>query len=409
VSESAPDLDRLFRQHAGRLVAWLGRVFGAGRLDLAEDVVQDALAEALRAWRWSGVPDRPEAWLAAVARNRAIDRLRREARGLPAPDADVAPPPDIVLPPPLADDTLRLMFVCGHPALGEPVQVTLMLKTVCSFSVEEIAAAFLARPTAIAQRLVRAKARIRALGLPFTVPEPPEMASRLAPVLRALYLLFDAGYRARGGDLLVRDALCEEALRLSELLAAEPRTATPEAHALAALVDLQHARRPARQAEDGTLLTLDRQDRSRWDQAMIARGFHHLEAARRGDRLSAYHLEAGIAAAHAAAPSFEATDWPAIVGWYDALMATAPSPVIAVNRAVAVAMRDGPAAGLALLRPLAADARLGGYTLFHAALGELERRDGRPDAAAAAFQAALALRPNEPERRLLEQRLAGCT
>lgn len=409
MSEAAPDLDRLFRQHAGRLVAWLGRVFGAGRFDLAEDVVQDALAAALRSWRWSGVPERPEAWLATVARNRAIDRLRREARGVPAVGGEaVLPAPEIVLPPPLADDTLRLMFVCGHPALGEPVQVALMLKTVCGFSVEEIAGAFLARPATIAQRLVRAKARIRALSLPFAVPEPSAMTDRLAPVLRALYLLFDAGYRARGGDALVRDALCEEALRLAELLTAEPRTATPEAHALAALITLQHARRPARQAEDGALLTLDAQDRSRWDQGLIARGFEHLRLAQRGERLTAYHLEAGIAAAHAAAPSFEATDWTAIVGWYDGLIELAPSPVVAVNRAVAVAMRDGPAAGLALLRPLSGDKRLDGYPLFHAALGELERRDGRPDAAAAAFRAALALQPNGPERRLLEQRLSRC-
>lgn len=407
---STPDLDQLFRRDAGRLVAWLGRVFGAGRLDLAEDVVQDALAAALESWNWRGVPTRPEAWLAKVARNRAIDRLRRETRMRVADDeAHVAPAQDdIVLPPPLADDTLRLMFVCGHPALGEAAQLALMLKTVCGFSVEEIAGAFLGRPATIAQRLVRAKAKIRDLRLPFAVPEPEAMAARLPPVLRGVYLLFDAGYRARGGGSPVRDALCHEALRLVELLAAEPRTAKPETHALAALVMLHHARRPARLAEDGSLLTLERQDRASWDAALIERGFRHLMAARHGQRLTAYHLEAGIAAAHAAAPSFAATDWAAIVAWYDALLEIAPGPVVAMNRAVAVAMHDGPAAGVALLAPLGRDRRLAGYGPFHAALGELRRRNGDRATAAAAFRAALALQPNAAERRLLEARLAAC-
>jgi RNA polymerase sigma-70 factor, ECF subfamily len=403
----APDLDQLFRRDAGRLVAWLARVFGAGRLDLAEDVVQDALIAALKSWSWSGVPERPAAWLATVARNRAIDRLRRDAR---APTGDgseaaVVPPDDVLLPPPLADDTLRLMFVCGHPALGEAAQVALMLKTVCGFSVEEIAGAFLAQPSAIAQRLVRAKARIRELRLGFALPDGPEMTERLAPVLRAIYLLFDAGYRARGGDALIRDALCEEALRLVTLLAEESRCATPETHALGALVAFQHARRPARTDEDGSLLTLEAQDRSLWNRALIERGFRHLRAAGRGDRLSAYHAEAGIAAAHVASPSFAATDWAAIIGWYDVLAEIAPSPIVTVNRAVAVAMRDSAAAGLALLRPLASDRRLAGYGPFHTALGELERRNGDANAAAAAFRAALALHPNAVERRLIEGRL----
>ena len=407
-----PDLDQLFRRDAGRLVAWLGRVFGAGRLDLAEDVVQDALAAALESWSWRGVPERPDAWLATVARNRAIDRLRREMR-LPAvaPGEQLAAPAaaeDVLLPPPLADDTLRLMFVCGHPALGEATQLALMLKTVCGFSVEEIAAAFLGKPPAVAQRLVRAKARIRELKLPFAVPEPEEMAARLRPVLRGVYLLFDAGYRARNGEALVRDALCREAVRLIELLTAEPRTARPETHALAALIMLHHARLPARLAADGSLLTLEQQDRSLWDALLIERGFRHLQAARHGELLTAYHLEAGIAAAHAAAASFGETDWSAIVGWYDALLEIAPGPVVAMNRAVAVALRDGPAAGLALLRPLARDRRLAAYGPFHATLGELERRHGDHIAAAAAFRLALALRPNAAERRLLEARLAAC-
>jgi RNA polymerase sigma-70 factor, ECF subfamily len=408
VTGEAPDLDQLFRRDAGRLVAWLARVFGVGRLDLAEDVVQDALIAALRSWSWSGVPERPTNWLAAVARNRAIDRLRREARGPPLADDEAAAvqPDDVLLPPPLADDTLRLMFVCGHPALGEAAQIALMLKTVCGFSVEEIAGAFLLQSTAIAQRLVRAKARIRELRLGFVIPEATEMPARLAPVLRAIYLLFDAGYRARGGATLIRDALCEEALRLVTLLAEEPRCATPETHALAALVAFQHARRPARVDEDGSLLTLEEQDRTLWDRRLIERGFRHLRAAGQGDRLTAYHAEAGIAAAHVASPSFAATDWAAIVGWYDLLATIAPSPVVTVNRAVAIAMRDGPDAGLALLRPLATDRRLAGYGLFHAALGELERRNGDLQAAAVAFRKALALQPNAAERQLIERRLA---
>jgi RNA polymerase sigma-70 factor (ECF subfamily) len=410
VSDAAPDLDLVFRRDAGRLVAWLARVFGAERLALAEDMVQDALIAALRSWRWSGVPDRPAAWLATVARNRAIDQLRREALGPAANgnETSASLPDEVLLPPPLADDTLRLMFVCGHPALGEAAQVALMLKTVCGFGVDEIAAAFLAKPAAIAQRLVRAKARIRALRLAFAIPDASEMPARLAPVLRSIYLLFDAGYRARGGDALVRDALCEEALRLVELLAAEPRCATPETRALAALIVFHHARRPARVDEDGMLLTLEQQDRSLWDRHLVARGFQHLAAAGQGDVLSAYHAEAGIAAAHVASPSFAATDWTAVVGWYDALAAIAPGPVVTVNRAVAVALRDGPGAGLAELRPLARDRRLMCYAPFHAALGELERRNGDAAAAAQAFRVALALPVNRPERRLIEQRQSAC-
>ncbi|HEX2189088.1 MAG TPA: sigma-70 family RNA polymerase sigma factor [Longimicrobiaceae bacterium] len=407
-------MDGLFRREAGRLVSGLCRVFGPHNLELAEDVVQEALLRALREWPFRGVPDDPRAWLARTARNRALDLLRRDAtlaRKAPllapeAEDGDAAP--EAFFGGELADDQLRMVFTCCHPAVPAEARVALTLKTVGGFGVPEIARACLAREATVAQRLVRAKRRIREAGVRFEVPAGAELPARLDSVLEAIYLTFSEGHAASSGPAALRADVCAEAVRLAELAAAHPTVAGPRPHALAALLLLQAARLPARVDGDGDPVLLPRQDRSRWDARALARGLAHLERAAAGGVLSPYHLEAGIAAAHATAPSWEATDWPHVLRLYDALLALKPSPVAALNRAVALAMVDGPAAGLRAADAAACHPALAGFPLLHAVRGDLLARLGDRSAAAASFRRALSLPLSDPDRRLLERRLRQC-
>lgn len=407
-------LDQLFRRHAGQLVATLTRILGAGRLDLAEAVVQDALAAALKTWPERGVPASPAAWLMRVARNRAVDILRGEQL-LQAKESEIQRHVEAQLQgddepdgsPELLDDQLRLLFICCHPVLPREAQVPLALKTLFGLTVPEIAAAFLAEPPTLAQRLVRAKSKIREAGLRFELPDGGELPARLPAVLDVLYLLFSEGYSTHGGDRLVRKDVCLEAVRLAGLLAADPRFSTPKVQALLALMCLNASRLDARTDAAGDILLLEEQDRSLWDRDLIAAGLKHLAAAMGGDTLSTFHLEAGIAACHATAKSAAETDWQAITFYYDRLLEIAPSPVAVLNRAVAVAMAHGPAAGLKALAPVQGDLLLRSYYLLPGIEGELKARLGDKAGAADCFRRALARNVNEPQRRWLERRLAA--
>jgi RNA polymerase sigma-70 factor (ECF subfamily) len=416
VSPPPPSVDtlveHLFRREAGRLVARLVRVLGPERIDLAEEAVQDAMVQALKSWPFSGTPTDPAAWLTRVAHNRALDVLRRGGV-FAAKRADVASLLEARLERAAApafageieDDQLRLIFICCHPEVPPDARVALTLKVVCGFSVREIARAFLAAEPAISQRIARAKKLIRARALPYEVPEPAHMSARRDSVLKVLYLLFNEGYSPGEGERVIRADICAEAVRLAEAVAAHPVITTPECHALAALLLLQGARLEAREDKDGDLLLLEHQDRASWNREWIARGFRHLEQAMGGDRLTSYHLEAGIAACHAAAPSWEATDWSTIVGYYDRLIALEPSPVTALNRAVALAMVEGPESGLTAIAGIVADGALRDYPLLDSVRGELCRRAGRREEARAHFESALARAGTLPTRRFLERRL----
>lgn len=409
--------DQTFRRQYGRMVAALVRVFGSGRLALVEDVVQEALVEALRTWPFRGVPARPDAWLVQVAKNRALDRARRERLGeqklaeLARWTAGATEPAasDAAGAEESGDDALRLMFTCCHPQLGLEAQVALTLKTLCGFGVAEIARALLATEAAIAQRLVRAKALLAEREVPFTVPEPAERPARLDAVLEVLYLLFNEGHAAHQGEQLVREDLAHEALRLADLIAADPRLRLPKVHALRALFLLQGARLGARRGPDGELLTLARQDRRLWNRAWIADGLASFERSIAGDELSPYHAEAAIAAVHAQAACYGATDWPAILAHYDLLVRIDPSPVAALNRAVALAKVSGPDAGRAEVERLAQRPELQRYHLLHAVRGLLLWSCGEHGAAAAAFDAAAeAEGGSAPERALSRLRAARC-
>ena len=403
-------VEHLFRHSAGQIVARLARRLGAARLDLAEEAVQDALVRALSIWPYSGVPAEPRGWLFQVARNRAIDLLRREAslrgklRELESAAAEALPEQSTAL----GDDELAMMFMCCHPALPPPARVALTLKTVGGFSVDEVAAAFLAEPETIAQRLVRAKRQIREQAIAIEIPPEAERGERLTSVLDVLYLLFNEGYSAHGGENLTRADLCGESIRLTEILAGNPASDLPEVHALLALMLLQASRLPARVDESGDLLLLGEQDRRAWDQTLIGRGLGHLERAASGDRITAYHVEAAIAATHAAAPDEASTDWDAIVRLYDDLLALKPSPVVELNRAIALAMAKGPAAGIAAIERVESDPALSRYYLLPAALGRLWREAGDVERAARYYEEALARPCSEPERRFLERQLTRC-
>jgi RNA polymerase sigma-70 factor (ECF subfamily) len=398
-------------------VARLTRALGPTHLELAEEAVQDAVVKALQTWGYRGVPDRPQAWLFRVARNRALDGLRRLDRWeVAASDPELVALADALeaLPPPaagrpgglLGDDELALVFLCCHPSLPVDAAVALTLRTVGGLAIREIASAFLVPEATMAQRLVRAKRTLRRLPA-LEIPAPHELPARRQAVLRALYLLFNEGYTATEGDLLVRRELCAEAIRLASLLASHPSTMDAEVDALLALLLLQASRLPARTDDRGELLLLAEQDRARWDRELLGRGLAHLERAGRGDRLTPYHLEAGIAACHAAAPSFERTDWRAVVALYDLLAERAPSPVVTLNRAVAVAMRDGVAAGLAALDEVRGNESLARGHLLPSVRGWLLERAGDRVAAAAAYGRAAARTRSEPVRRHLEARAAA--
>ncbi len=417
---SQPDpialVDHLFRKQAGQMIATLTRTLGSRHLTLAEDAVQDALVTAMQQWPFRGVPDQPEAWLFQVARNRALDRLRhgkmaagkepaiaREAATVESPNAEPLLRGEL---PPLDDDQLGLLFLTCHPTLPPDARVALALKLVGGFSVGEIARAFLAQESTIAQRLVRAKRLLRDQNVSFGMPPPSELPERRDSVLDALYLMFNEGYAATSGDQLVLGDVAAESIRLARMTAMHPATAAPHAWALLALMYLHAARFPARVDSDGTLFLMREQDRSRWDHGMIAEGMRAIDRASAGDRLTACHLEAGIAACHAAAASWEATDWPQIVELYDQLFALTGSPVVAMNRAIAVSRVDGPLSGLAALDAIANLQALDRYPVLPAIQAELWREAGDVDRAIERYRAALGLARSAPEQRWLTARLA---
>jgi len=408
-------LDHLFRRQAGIMVAHLARLLGPARLDIAEESVQSAMLRALQSWPQQGVPENPPAWLFRVAHNIAIDALRRnrlagdKAEAIAAemsPGAGVLPP-DAGLEQQFRDDELRMIFMCCHPEIPRDASVAMSLKTVGGFSVREIARAFLADDAAIAQRLVRAKRQIRERRLTLDLPSGPELNQRLGSVLDVLYFMFNEGYAAHEGEDLIRLDLCAEALRLARLIASST-LATPRVHALAALMALQAARLEARVDQAGDLILLEEQDRGRWDQRLIALGFYHFDRSIAGDEISEYHAQAAIAATHARAHHAGAIDWPLILALYDQLFEINASPVVALNRAVAVGKVHGAHAALAVIEPLSSDPALRDYYLLLAVRGHLLLELGRHTEAADCFRAALAQRCSEPERRFLQRKLATC-
>ena len=402
-------VDQVYRSDWGRIVATLIRQFGD--FELAEDAAQDAFAAAVDQWRTDGVPDSPRAWIIQTAKHKAIDRLRRQTRLQEKLEAD----PDFGTEPivdgpgqdlgEIPDDRLRLIFTCCHPALSLEAQVALTLRTLGGLETDEIARSFLVPTTTMAQRLVRAKRKIRDAGIPFSVPDTSEMPGRLDGVLSAIYLIFTEGYAPTRGRPLVRADLCAEAIRLARLLTSllEPKPPA-EATALLALMLLHDSRREARLDEDGDLVVLDEQDRTLWNRLQINEALALVEEALRGQP-GPFALEAAIAAEHCKASHAKETDWAQIVSLYDALAELMPSPVVFLNRAVAISMARGPGPALELIDELAATGDLDGYHLLHAARADMFRRLGSNDEAAASYEAALKLATNEGERRFLERRL----
>jgi RNA polymerase sigma factor (sigma-70 family) len=392
-----PLIADLFRRESGRLVAALTRRFGPAHLPLVEDAVHDALIAAMQAWRL-GMPQDPTAWLLQTAKNRAIDVLRREKRlvALPSEDeekADLSPQVD-------AANQLAMMFAICDAHLGKETHVSLILRLLCGLSPAEIARAFLVDTQTVDRRLHRGRARLRALG---GLGEPDDVAARQPSVLQALYLLFNEGFQGSDAENPLHPALCADALRLAELLLAAPRTATPETYALASLFCFHAARLPTRLDAEGVYVPLAEQDRTRWDRALIERGIVHLSRAAHGDRLTRWHLEAGIACEHALAATTPATNWARVVELYDALLGVEPGPVVALNRALAVAELRGVDAGSEALHAIAGDGKLARYPFFWAALADLERRAGRT--AAALYRRAIALARNDAERFAFERKL----
>jgi RNA polymerase sigma-70 factor, ECF subfamily len=415
--DALPTDGEVFRAESGRVIGALMRRFGD--LDLAEDAYQDACLAAVETWPRDGVPTSPGAWLTTVAGNRALDRLRREAGRLPRevaalglrpddPLGPVSPAADEELdldfgPAALADDQLRLLFLCCHPALAEDAQVALTLRTVGGLTTAEIARAFLVPEPTMAQRLVRAKRKISVAGIPFRMPPPEELPERLAAVLHVVYLVFNEGYAATTTDSVVRTDLCDEALRLADLLA-QLCPDDAEVLGLRALLVLHDARRPGRVSADGRLVPLAEQDRSRWDHRRIERGSTLVEEALRTGPVGPYQLEAAIAALHAEARTYEETDWSQIVALYGLLERSEPGPLVELNRAVALAMRDGPRAGLAELDRIDASGALSSHHRLPAARAHLLEELGRPQEAAAAYDEAIALVASPAERAYLVQR-----
>lgn len=407
-------VEHLFRHHAGQMLATLTHLFGLEHLDLVEEVVQESLMLALRQWPFQGIPEHPRAWLIQAARNKALDALRRRStlrRIEPEllhrlqqrqEQAELTELPEAGE---LEDEQLAMIFVCCDPVLTDEARVALTLKTVSGFSVAEIARAFLVEEATIAQRLVRAKRRLRDEGLRLALPSPAEIPGRLDSVMQVLYLLFNEGYGAHEGEDLVRAELCSEAIRLVQLLALRPDTGLPKVHALLALLYFQAARLETRQDSAGNLLLLEEQDRNQWDQTLLMRGLQQLELAAAGDELSEYHLQAAIASMHVTSPSFADTDWPRLVELYDLLFALAPSPVVALNRSIALSMVSGPAAALKTLDELSLEPALKNYHLLPAVRADLLRRLGRLPEAAICYQQAMAAPCTDPERRFLQRRL----
>lgn len=414
LAASEATVGAIYRAESRRVLATLIRLLGD--FDLAEEALHDAFKAALEQWPRDGVPANPCAWLISAGRFKAIDGIRRHARFRPLDD--VSEQVEAIVDESatrafdelfddacLEDDRLRLIFTCCHPALAPDAQVALTLREVCGLTTEDIAHAFLTAPSTLAQRIVRAKAKIRDARIPYQVPDRKDLPERLDSVLRVVYLVFNEGYSASSGDQLTRHDLSGEAIRLARLLL--ELLPEPEVMGLLALMLLHESRRAARTSPDGELVLLDEQDRSRWDRALIAEGTALVERALSSRRFGPYSLQAAISAVHAEADSAASTDWPQIVALYDVLRAIQPSPVVELNRAVAVAMRDGPEAGLALVDAILARGELTDYHLAHAARADLCRRLGRYAEARAAYRTVLELVRQDPERRFIERRLAA--
>jgi RNA polymerase sigma-70 factor, ECF subfamily len=400
-------LEGLYRSESRRILATLIRILGD--FDVAEEAVQEAFRAALEQWPKSGVPDNPRAWLVSAGKFKAIDSLRRQSRFQvldeenEQADASSVPPTewegDLV-----EDDQLRLIFTCCHPALSPEARLALTLREICGLTTEEIARAFLTTPSALAQRIVRAKAKIREARIPYEVPSAADLPDRLDTALQVIYLLFNEGYSASSGESLTRPDLSGEAIRIGRLLV--ELLPDPEAVGLLALMLLQESRRAARTSPEGDVVLLDEQDRTRWNQDQIAEGLALVRRAMSSRRVGPYTLQAAIAAVHASAPAPAATDWGQIISLYDMLMLVGPSPVIELNRAVAVAMRDGPEAGLTLIDRLLSRGELEKYSFAHSVRADLCRRLGKSDEARISYAEALKLTEQGPERRFLERRLA---
>jgi RNA polymerase sigma-70 factor (ECF subfamily) len=410
--------DHLFRHEYGRLVAALTRVFGVHNLALAEDVVQDAFCRAIEVWKFRGMPDNPSAWLMTAAKNRALDVLRRQRTAQTfAPELGRLLDSEWTLAPAVAelfganaikDDLLRMMLSCCQPRLPEDAQVMLILHVLCGFGVGEVAAAFVSGHAAVEKRISRAKKTLAESKRLFDVADADEFSARLPAVQRALYLLFNEGYHGASPEAAVRTDLCREAMRLTATLLAHPRGNTPATSALAALMAFHAARLPARVDAAGGLNSLSDQDRALWDQELIGEGLKLLELSAAGDELTTYHVEARIACIHACAARIEETDWRAIVSLYDMLLTLRPSPIVALNRAIAIAQHQGAERGLAEIGVIADRDRLAAYHFYPATLGELELRLERHEVAREHFRAALALARSPMERHFLEKRIAAC-
>jgi len=409
-------VDHLFRHESGKMVATLTGILGFHNLHLAEDAVQEALLKAMQKWAFSGVPRNPSAWLMQVAKNHALDAVRRE-RNFRSKEEEIqmsfehrcdGEAESIHFDDEIRDDQLRLMFACCHAALPRETQVALTLKTLCGFGEEEIAAAFLTSRAAMTKRLVRARQQIRQAGIPLEIPAGNELSARLEAVLQTLYLLFNEGYKASRGEELVRHDLCQEAIRLTTLLLDHVAGNRPKTHALLSLMLLSGARLSTRVDAEGNLLLLADQDRSLWDRTMIQRGLLHLNESAAGDEISEFHLQAGIAYCHCTAESYEATDWPRILKLYDILVETNRSPVVALNRAVAISKVHGPEEGLKAVNQIPAPETLKSYYLLHAVVAQFhfELRDFAE--AAKHFQRARELTGVKGERAFLAERWRAC-
>ena len=409
--------EHLFRREAGRMVATLTHIFGVHNLAMAEDVVQDAFCRALEVWKFRGVPENPSAWLMATAKNRALDILRRERTAQTfAPELSRLLQSEWTLAPTvqeiftsnsIKDDQLRMMFSCCHPKLAEEAQVALILNILCAFSVDEIAAAFVSGHAAIEKRISRAKKVLAGSKRLFEVADARDFPARLAAVQRALYLLFNEGYHGASPESVVRVELCQEAMRLAAILLEHVLAATPATYALSALMCLHAARLPSRLDGAGNLAPFLDQDRSRWDARLINEGQKLLDRSATGSELTEYHIEAAIAATHCCAARAEDTDWGRIVWLYDKLIQLRASPVIALNRAIAIAQHEGTERGLEEIYAIENSDRLAAYPFYSAAIGELELRHGRREIARKYFRAALVQARSPMEKRFLEQRVAA--
>lgn len=408
-------VEHLFRHEAGKMLAVLTKLFGLNQVEIAEDIVQETLLSALQSWKLKGLPDDPRAWLYRSAKNRTIDYLRRERnfheRIAPAIQAKEADPATsrwldaCFLDHEIEDAQLRMMFAACHPAIPLEAQLALILRTLCGLSTEEIAAAFLISSDSIGKRLYRAKEKIRQENLSLEVPHGSEITMRLDAVLHAIYLLFNEGYKSASDDTVVRRELCAEAIRLGALLARHPLGDAPKTHALLALMCFHAARLDTRLTPEGEIVLLEFQDRGRWDRQLIALAYHHFSASSQGSDISPYHLEAAIASYHAAAPSFEQTNWQAIFYCYNLLYKLQASPIVELNRAIAKGYAEGPAAGLEALLKIQG---MNQHYLWHTAQGDFLLKKGMPKAAHEAYQKALALVALPAERKVIQEKIQHC-